>query len=158
MVTSLNMKLIFWSTTRMEVISLLSSCIIMLKQQLWEYKTGLTLFLWHFTEEGPTLDAIMVLSTGLKASNPPSLCSEICHCLFPNLRCHHSFSYDHSFCDLSLRYWIATSHAAMIWYIHSRLGMIPLVPCLMYANQLPRITSASLYIFSLNWALLKIIN
>ena len=41
--------------------------------------TDLTLFLLHFTEEGQTSDAVMVFSTGLKAGNPHSLCSEICH-------------------------------------------------------------------------------
>ena len=125
---------------------------------VWEYKTDLTLILWHFTEEGQTSDAIMDLSAGLKTGNPPSLCSEICHHLYPHLLFNHSFSYDRSFHDLSLRYWVATSHAAIIWYIHSRLGMIPLVPCLMYTNWLPRSSSASLYIFSLNWALHAIIN
>ena len=105
--------------------------------------------LLHFTEEGWTSDAIMVLSAGLKAGNPPSLCSEICHRLLLHLHCIHSFSYDRSFCDLSLIYWIATSHTAMIWYIHSRFGILPLVLCLMYTNWLPRSSSASLYTFSL---------
>ena len=65
--------------------------------------TDLTLFLLHFTEEGQTSDAVMVFSTGLKAGNPHSLCSEICHRLFPHLQCNHSFSYDRSFRDLSFR-------------------------------------------------------